>query len=131
VTADAVDEGPPKELSLQKIRSLWQSIRTRAEEVRPSLNAPLSRATLEDLDGTTLVIRVPTPPLADVVKSNLATLVSAIEKVTGRALSVRVVGGSGAVPHGSDAGAARGGEPVSDGEAGLLDYALKTLPSST
>jgi len=131
VTADAVDEGPPKELSLQKIRSLWQSIRTRAEEVRPSLNAPLSRATLEDLDGTTLVIRVPTPPLADVVKSNLATLASAIEKVTGRALSVRVVGGSGAVPHGSDAGAARGGEPVSDGEAGLLDYALKTLPSST
>jgi len=59
------------------------------------LNAPLSRATLEDLDGTTLVIRVPTPPLADVVKSNLATLASAIEKVTGRALSVRVVGGFG------------------------------------
>ena len=128
--AATADEGPPKELSLQKLRSLWQSIRTRAEEVRPSLNAPLSRATLEEFDGSTLVIRVPAPPLADVVKGNLATLTSAIEKVTGRALRVRVVGGSGAPPP-ADVAPERGGEPVSDGEAGLLDYALKTLPSST
>jgi DNA polymerase-3 subunit gamma/tau len=131
VAAATVDDGPPKELTLQKLRSLWQSIRTRAEEVRPSLNAPLSRATLEDFDGTTLVIRVPAPPLADVVKGNLATLASAIENVTGRPLNVRVVGGSASISQPADDGAARGGEPASDGEAGLLDYALKTLPSST
>jgi DNA polymerase III subunit gamma/tau len=118
----------PVELSLQKLRTLWQSVRTRAEEVKPSLNAPLSRATVEALDGETVVLRVPIPPMVEVVKRELGTLKKAIADVTGRALDVRVVGGAGAAPAGSGT-AHRGGEPPDEDEGGLLDYALKTLPA--
>jgi DNA polymerase-3 subunit gamma/tau len=119
------------ELSLQKLRSLWQNIRTRAEEARPSLTAPLSRATLEALDGTTLVIRVPVPPMAEVVKRELSTLTRAIGEVTSHALTVRVVSGNAApAPVPEPARPAAGGETANGAEAGLLDYALKTLPSS-
>ncbi|HTD37657.1 MAG TPA: DNA polymerase III subunit gamma/tau [Candidatus Limnocylindrales bacterium] len=118
----------PIELSLQKLRTLWQSVRTRAEEVKPSLNAPLSRATVEALDGETVVLRVPIPPMVEVVKRELGTLKKAIADVTGRALDVRVVGGAGAPPPGSGS-AHRGGEPPDEDEGGLLDYALKTLPA--
>jgi DNA polymerase-3 subunit gamma/tau len=120
-----------KELSLQKLRSLWQNIRTRAEVARPSLTASLSRATLEALDGTTLVIRVPVPPMAEVVKRELSTLTRAIGDVTGHALTVRVVSGNAAPAAAPEpASPAAGGETANGAEAGLLDYALKTLPSS-
>jgi DNA polymerase-3 subunit gamma/tau len=136
VRAEAVEPRPEApaangELSLQKLRSLWQNIRTRAEEARPSLTAPLSRATLEGLDGTTLVIRVPVPPMAEVVKRELSTLTRAIGDVTGHALTVRVVSGNAApAPVPEPARPAAGGETANGAEAGLLDYALKTLPSS-
>ncbi len=132
--APAAHEPSPKldttELSLQKLRSLWQNIRTRTQEVRPSLTAPLSRATVEGLDGNVLVVRVPTPPMADLVKRDIAVITKAIADVTGHALSVRVVSGTGpaaatpSAPEPSD-----GGESGAHGEADLLDYALKTLPS--
>jgi DNA polymerase-3 subunit gamma/tau len=128
----AAEAAPSQDLSLQKLRSLWQSIRTRAEDGRPSLTASLSRATLEALDAGTLVIRVPIPPMAEVVKRELQTLTRAIAEVTGRTLNVRVVGGSpGGPPTASEpAPAPSGGETSNGAEAGLLDYALKTLPSS-
>jgi len=87
---------PPIELSLQKVRTLWQQIRTRAEEVKPSLNAPLSRATVEGLERDTIVLRIPVPPMAEVVKRELPALRRAIAAVTGRALDVRVVSGASA-----------------------------------
>jgi DNA polymerase-3 subunit gamma/tau len=136
VRAEAAEPRPEApaangELSLQKLRSLWQNIRTRAEEARPSLTAPLSRATLEGLDGTTLVIRVPVPPMAEVVKRELSTLTRAIGDVTGHALTVRVVSGNAAPAAAPEpARPASGGETANGAEAGLLDYALKTLPSS-
>jgi DNA polymerase-3 subunit gamma/tau len=119
---------PPMEMSLQKLRTRWSSIRQRAEEAKPSLNAPLSRATVESLDGDTVALRIPIPPMADVVKRDLATLKKAIADVTGRALDVRVVTGASAPPpelvvtHDDDAGDAAD-------EGGLLDYALKKLPA--
>jgi DNA polymerase-3 subunit gamma/tau len=119
---------PPTEMTLQKLRTRWSSIRQRAEEVKPSLNAPLSRATVESLDGDTIALRIPIPPMADIVKRDLATLKKAIADVTGRALDVRVVTGASApvqelVVTRDDTGAAE------DDEGGLLDYALKKLPA--
>ena len=116
------------ELSLTKLRTRWSSIRQRAEEVKQSLTAPLSRANVESLEGDTVVLRIPIPPMADIVKRDLATLKKAIADVTGRALDVRVVTGTGAPPqeltpaHDDGAGDA-------DDEGGLLDYALKKLPA--
>jgi DNA polymerase-3 subunit gamma/tau len=118
------------ELSVQKLRSLWQNIRTRAQEGRPSLTAPLSRATVEGLEGEVVVVRVPTPPMADLVKRDIAVLTKAIADVTGHALTVRVVSGTGGAPATPAAPqASDGGESGAHGEADLLDYALKTLPS--
>ncbi len=120
--------GPPMELSLQKLRTRWSAIRQRAEEVKPSLNAPLSRATVEALDGETVVLRIPIPPMADVVKRDLATLKKAIADATGHALEIRVVTGAAGPPPGGGSPNG-GGEPPDDDEGGLLDYALKTLPA--
>jgi len=131
VTADAVDEGPPKELSLQKIRSLWQSIRTRAEEVRPSLNAPLSRATLEDLDGTTLVIRR-SDAAAGGRRQKQPRHARERDRKGDRARAERAGRrrlGCGAARVRCGRGARR--RTGERRRAGLLDYALKTLPSST
>jgi DNA polymerase III subunit gamma/tau len=117
----------PMELSLQKLRTRWSSIRQRAEEVKPSLNAPLSRATVESLDGDMVSLRIPVPPMADIVRRDLATLKKAIADVTGRALDVRVVTGAGAPPPESVSHDDGGEAPVDEG--GLLDYALKKLPA--
>jgi DNA polymerase-3 subunit gamma/tau len=126
--AAAQPAGAPMELSLQKLRTRWSAIRQRAEEVKPSLNAPLSRATVEALDGETVVLRIPIPPMADVVKRDLATLKKAIADATGHALEIRVVSGASGPPPGGGSPSG-GGEAPADDEGGLLDYALKTLPA--
>ncbi len=118
---------PPIELSLQKVRTLWQQIRTRAEEVKPSLNAPLSRATVEGLERDTIVLRIPVPPMAEVVKRELPALRRAIAAVTGRALDVRVVSGASAPQPQTGVADAGGEEPPDD----LMRYALDTLPTDT
>jgi hypothetical protein len=124
VNAGAV---PAMDLSLQKLRTLWQQIRTRAEEVKPSLNAPLSRATVEGLERDTIVLRIPVPPMAEVVKRELPALKRAIAAVTGRTLDVRVVSGASAPPPQTGVAEDGGEEPPDD----LMRYALDTLPTDT
>ena len=112
----------PKELSLAKLRTLWQSIRLRAEGEKTSLRAALSRATVADLVGTTLTLRVPDPVNADVLKRDVATVREAIAAVTGQSLEVRVVVGSGEPPP-------ENGVAEENGEDGddLMRYALEKL----
>ncbi|HEY6234769.1 MAG TPA: hypothetical protein VIW69_06705, partial [Candidatus Elarobacter sp.] len=116
----------PKELSLNKIRSLWQSIRMRAEGEKGSLRAGLSRATVAALDGDVLTLRVPDPPAGEVLRRDAATVKKAIAEVTGRNLDVRIVLGAGVPPAsgGGDTGLAdTGGEGSDD----LMRYALEKL----
>ncbi len=128
VTLSSSKGAPPSvPLSLQKLRTLWQSIRTRAEEAKPSLTAPLSRAAVDALAGGCVVLRVPIPPMAEVVKRELPTLKKAIADVTGEPLEVRVVGGP-APPADASAGT-DGVEEPGDDPGELLDYALRTLPA--
>jgi DNA polymerase-3 subunit gamma/tau len=124
--AKAASAMPAMELSLQKLRTLWQQIRTRAEEGKPSLNAPLSRATVEALDGDTIVLRIPIPPMAEIVKRDLPALKSAIAAVTGRALDVRIVGGPGSAPPPPETGIDAGEDEETHDD--LMRYALDTLP---
>jgi DNA polymerase-3 subunit gamma/tau len=126
-SADPASMVPPMELSLQKLRTLWQQIRTRAEEVKPSLNAPLSRATVEGLERDTIVLRIPVPPMAEVVKRELPALKRAVAAVTGRTLDVRVVSGASAPPPQTGVDDDGGEEPPDD----LMRYALDTLPTDT
>ena len=83
----------PLDLSLTKIKTLWSSIRGRASDEKKSLDAGLASAMLEALDGETVVLRIPAPPMAELVKRELGALKKAIADVTGRALDVRIVSG--------------------------------------
>ena len=132
--ADAEPQGEPepaspvasKELSLNKIRSLWQSIRMRAEGEKGSLRAGLSRATVAALDGDVLTLRVPDPPAGEVLRRDAATVKKAIAEVTGRNLEVRIALGAGAPPPsgGGDTGLSNAGGEGSDD---LMRYALEKL----
>jgi DNA polymerase-3 subunit gamma/tau len=112
----------PADLSLQKLRTLWQNIRTRAEGDKGSLRAGLSRATVAALEGDVLTLRVPDPMASEVIKKDLATVKKAIAEVTGRSVDVRVTIGAGAqLP---EAGPSNGeGEEHDD----LMRYALEKL----
>ncbi len=121
---------PDAELSLQKLRTLWQNIRTRAESDKSSLRAALSRAHVAALDGTTLTLRVPDPVNADILKRETATVKKAIADVTGRNLEVRVALGAAAPP--SESGTGSAGTGVADGgserrDDDLMRYALEKL----
>ena len=112
----------PMDLSLQKLRSLWQSIRLRAEAEKGSLRAGLSRATLAGFDNGVLSLHVPDPPAAEVIKRDLATVKKAIAETTGCSVEVRVaVGSGGAAPPGS--GSSDDDEHPDD----LMRYALEKL----
>jgi DNA polymerase-3 subunit gamma/tau len=113
---------PAMDLSLQKLRTLWQSIRTRAEGEKGSLRAGLSRATVAALDGDTLTLRVPDPMTGEMLKRDVPTVKKAIAAVTGRAIEVRVLVNTAAPP--SDTGMS-----ADDGEDGdeLMRYALEKL----
>jgi DNA polymerase-3 subunit gamma/tau len=112
----------PMDLTLQKLRTLWQSIRTRAEGEKGSLRAGLSRATVAALDGDVLTLRVPDPMAHEVIKRDLATVKKAIADVTGRGLDVRLAVGAATPP--PETGVAGGdGEDQDD----LMRYALEKL----
>jgi DNA polymerase-3 subunit gamma/tau len=112
----------PIDLTVQKLRTLWQSIRTRAEGEKGSLRAGLSRATVAALDGDVLTLRVPDPMANEVIKRDLATVKKAIADVTGRSLDVRLaVGAAAPLP---ETGVVPGdGEDHDD----LMRYALEKL----
>ncbi len=110
------------DLSLQKLRTLWQSIRTRAEGEKGSLRAGLSRATVAALDGDTLTLRVPDSMTGEMLKRDVPTVKKAIAAVTGRAIEVRVLVNTAAPPPDT-------GMSADDGEDGdeLMRYALEKL----
>jgi DNA polymerase-3 subunit gamma/tau len=127
--APAVAAAAAAPLSLQKIRTLWQSVRTRAEEGKPSLNAGLGRATVEALEGETVVLRIPIAPMAEVVKREIGTLKKAIADVTGVHLDVRIVAGAGGAPQPQQPQSEPDGAAGGDGEDpdDLMRYALERL----
>jgi len=129
VVERAAEPAPPKpppvaggELSVQKLRSLWNNIRTRAEAEKNSLRAGLSRATVAALDGDVLMLRVPDPPAADIIKRDVASVKKAIAEITGRNVDVRVTVGSGGTPP-PDGTSNHDGEGADD----LMRYALEKL----
>ncbi len=124
--AESAPAAPPPggsaELSVQKLRSLWNNIRARAEAEKSSLRAGLSRANVAALDGGVLTLRVPDPPAADIIKRDIASVKNAIAEITGRSVDVRVSVGSGGTPPPN-------GPSLQDGEGAddLMRYALEKL----
>jgi len=124
VAAAPAPAPPPKppvaaELSLQKVRSLWSNVRTRAEGEKVSLRAVLSRATVAALDGDVLTLRVPDTSAAELLRGNLPTLRKAIDEVLGRSLTVSI---------GVESAHANAPAPDHEGDddpSDLMRYALK------
>ena len=111
---------------MQKLRSLWSSIRLNAEGAKTSLRAGLSRATLEALEGSVLTLRVPDPPAGEVIKRDIAAVKKAIADVTGRTVDVRVTIGAAVPP--ATGGAATGvSNDQREDHDDLMRYALEKL----
>jgi DNA polymerase III subunit gamma/tau len=129
--------GPP---TLQRVRSLWQNIRTRVEGERKPLRAPLSRATVDAVEDGAVVINHSDPNQAEILRNNAPLLEQAIADVLGTALRVEVRVDKGVRPpqaRSAHRAATRAGEEDASGSnggddaLGLLDYASKTIVPRT
>jgi len=141
--------GPPETPpSLQRVRSLWEQIRLRAEEEAMPLRAPLSRATVDALAGDLLTITVPDDFNESVLRPRLAILERAIAAAVGSPLRVLLrnrtssngraaseppapAGSEPPAPAGSESSTPAVSEPASaeppDGEIDLLAYAREKI----
>jgi len=120
--AAAAGNPPVADLSLQKIRSLWKNVRTRAASQKVTLSAALSQTIVSALDGDILTLSVPDRTCAELLKTNIATLRWAIAGVLGRSLEVRIQVESGRAA--ADAAAPDATDDATD----LMRYAIDTLP---
>ncbi len=85
---------PIGDLTIAKVRSLWSSVRSRAEGEKASLSASLGRATLDAVNDDSIVLRMPDPLTADALKRSIDVLERAIADVIGRPVRARIVVGT-------------------------------------
>ena len=128
------ETGPP---TLQRIRSLWDQIRTRVYEKAKPIQGPLSRATVDALEDGTLTIRIVDAPQEEYVRGKAALIEDALEQLLGTRLRVAIVCAGGASARAARASSAHragpaipGGGPAAPasaeelhGENDLLAYA--------
>ncbi len=77
-------------VSLQRVRAAWQSIRAKAEGERQSLRAPLSRAVVEAVEGSTVTLALPEAWIAESLKEHAKLIERAIENILGIPMTVRL-----------------------------------------
>jgi DNA polymerase III subunit gamma/tau len=118
----AVAETPakrPGEITVQRVRAAWQSIRARVEDQRHSLSAPLSRAAIDAVESNVVVLRMPNAWSADALRDHAALIETAIADVLGAALKLRL-----RVDGNAPRAEARAEEESSDA---LFDYANERI----
>ena len=118
----AVALAPIGDLTLAKLRSLWSSVRSRAESEKPSIAASLGRATIDAVNDDGIVLRMPDPVTADPLKRSIEVVQRAIADVVGRPVSVSVIVG-GVVASESPVDAEPSSEPPDD----VAQYAFDRL----
>ena len=112
---------PPKrrsDVSLQKVRAAWQSIRGKVEGERQSLSAPLSRAAIESVETNAIVLKLPNAWSAETLRDHAALIEKAIADVLGVPLKLRLK------VDGSAPRSAAAGEESTDA---LFDYANERI----
>ncbi len=120
-TAPAAAIPPIADLTLTKLRSLWSSVRARAEGEKASLSASLGRATIDAVGDDGIVLRMPDPVTADALKRSIAVLERAIAGVVGKPVHVRVVVGTAASESAND------DEPPTEHPDDVAQYAFDRL----
>jgi DNA polymerase-3 subunit gamma/tau len=111
----AAAQGP---LTAQKVRSLWQNVRTRIESEKITLSGILAR-TMIDFAGDTVTLRVTESTSGDLLRAELPLIERAVAEVLGEPLKVVIrLDGAARTP-------APAVEEHDDGD--LLGYAMKKL----
>lgn len=77
---------PNGPVTIQKVRSAWQSIRTRVEGERQSLRTQLSRAVPDAIEGNAVVIKLPNSVMSEILKDNAQLIERALAEVLGTPL---------------------------------------------
>lgn len=93
VVPNAAPEPPPKqrgEMTVQRVRAAWQSIRGKIESERQSLSAPLSRAAIDSVETNAVVLKLPNAWSADALRDHTKLIEAAIADVLGVPLKLRL-----------------------------------------
>jgi DNA polymerase-3 subunit gamma/tau len=112
---------PPKrraDVSLQKVRAAWQSIRGKVEGERQSLSAPLSRAAIDSVESNAVVLKVPDTWRAETLREHAALIEKAIADVLGVPLKLRLK---------VDGSSPRMAAPEEESTDALFDYANERI----
>ena len=132
----AAPAAPPNGMpSLQQLRSQWDQIRLRAYERHMPLKTPLSRATIDALEGNLVTIGVVDDLQESLVKAKTAVLEAAFADVVGAPVRIALRSGNPpATPrrapaaHGAHRAAPRDVKPApGDPEDDLMSYAQQLL----
>jgi DNA polymerase-3 subunit gamma/tau len=102
-------------VTIQKVRAAWQSIRTKIESERAPLRAQLSRAVPDAIEGTALVIKLPNSVMADILKDHTKIIEKAIAEVIGTPLRATFKVDGAPATRSKGGGAARTAASLQDG----------------
>jgi len=124
---------PAAPVTLQRVRSLWDQIRLRAEVRQKPLKGPLSRATVDAVDADSLTIGVSDALHEGIARDKLSIIEDAVADVVGRRLRIVIrartpaTSAHRAPPPAASASAPAASASAPDGEVDLLAYARKKL----
>ena len=106
------------DVSLQKVRAAWQSIRGKVEGERQSLSAPLSRAAIDSVETNAVVLKLPNAWSAETLRDHAPLIEKAIADVLGVPLKLRLK---------VDGSAPRAAATEEESTDALFDYANERI----
>jgi DNA polymerase-3 subunit gamma/tau len=106
------------DVSLQKVRAAWQSIRGKVEGERQSLSVPLSRAVIDSVESNAVVLKLPNAWSAETLRDHAALIEKAIADVLGVPLKLRLK---------VDGSAPRAAASQEESTDALFDYANERI----
>jgi DNA polymerase III subunit gamma/tau len=120
---------PGEEISVQKVRAAWQSIRGKVESERPPLRIPLAGTVVEAVDGNALILKLRDAASADMLRDHTKMIEAAIADVLGRPLKVtlRVEGNAARSKDEPRAAAAPASAPEPEDADALFNYASERI----
>jgi DNA polymerase-3 subunit gamma/tau len=132
VPPPAASLAPGEEISVQKVRAAWQTIRAKVEAERAPLRIPLGNAAVEAVEGNAVVLKLGDAARADMLRDHTKLIEKAIADVLGRPMKVtlRVEGNAARAkpaPRGAAAAAAAPAAPPDDDVDALFNYASERI----
>ncbi len=120
---------PGEEISVQKVRAAWQSVRGKVESERPPLRIPLAGTVVEAVDGNAVILKLRDTASADMLRDHTKMIEAAIADVLGRSLKVtlRVEGNAARSKGEPRPAAAPAPAPEPEDAEALFNYASERI----